>query len=284
MRPVDADRLIEKWEMECGTKTTRGTCEGDCFDCHFPEAIDDLKDAPTIDAVPVPDGGIGELSDGYHTFNGLYYQRMMLFAALVKTYKERAWKSRRHSDGEPCFGGGWFIVGIDTPQGGFTYHYEDKYFDLFDCIELPNGKEWDGHTEDDVTRLLILDAAPVVFINDPFHVVYQAFKELYPDKECEILFDYNVETTDTHERVKGVTIFPDDGSIPQIRIDCEQTIDRITEILAHELAHVALGKPTWDDKELDHGEDFEKTLDAIFDRFNELQGFRADGERKDDGK
>lgn len=123
-----------------------------------------------------------------------------------------------------------------------------------------------------------VDAAPVVFINDPFHVVYQAFKELYPDKECEILFDYNVETTDTHERVKGVTIFPDDGSIPQIRIDCEQTIDRITEILAHELAHVACGKPKWDDRELDHGEDFEKVLDAIFDRFNELQ-VCADGER-----
>lgn len=115
-----------------------------------------IKVLPTVDAVPVPDGGIGELSDGYHTFNGLYYQRMMLFAALVKTYKDRAWKSRRHSDGEPCFGGGWFIVGIDTPQGGFTYHYEDKYFDLFDCVELPNGKEWDGHTEDDVTRLLTL--------------------------------------------------------------------------------------------------------------------------------
>ena len=126
-----------------------------------------------------------------------------------------------------------------------------------------------------------VDAVPVVFINDPFHVVYQAFKELYPDKECEILFDYNVETIDTHERVKGVTIFPDDGSIPQIRIDCEQTIDQISGILAHELAHVALGKPELDDRELDHGEDFEKTLDAIFDRFNELQGFCADGERKD---
>ena len=120
-----------------------------------------IREQPTVDAVPVPDGGIGELSDGYHTFNGLYYQRMMLFAALVKTYKDRAWKSRRHSDGKPCFGGGWFIVGIDTPQGGFTYHYEDKYFDLFDCVELPNGKEWDGHTEDDVTRLLTLDAVPI---------------------------------------------------------------------------------------------------------------------------
>lgn len=129
----------------------------------------DIDETPTVDAVPVPDGGIGELSDGYHTFNGLYYQRMMLFAALVKTYKDRAWKSRRHSDGEPCFGGGWFIVGIDTPQGGFTYHYEDKYFDLFDCVELPNGKEWDGHTEDDVTRLLTLDAVPVTHCIDCKH-------------------------------------------------------------------------------------------------------------------
>ena len=116
---------------------------------------------PTTDAVPVPAGGIGELSDGYHTFNGLYYQRMILFAVLVKTYKDYSWKSRRHSDGEPCFGGGWFIVGIDTPQGSYTYHYEDKYFDLFDCVELSKGKEWDGHTEVDVTRLLSLNAVPV---------------------------------------------------------------------------------------------------------------------------
>ena len=123
--------------------------------------IEVLSNAPTIDAVPVPAGGIGELSDGYHTFNGLYYQRMMLFAVLVKTYKDYSWKSRRHSDGEPCFGGGWFIVGIDTPQGSYTYHYEDKYFDLFDCVELSKGKEWDGHTEVDVTRLLSLNAVPV---------------------------------------------------------------------------------------------------------------------------
>lgn len=138
--------------------------------------------------------------------------------------------------------------------------------------------------ERDIDATPTIDAVPVVFVNDPFHVIYQAFKDLYPDKECEILFDYNVETTDTHERVKGVTIFPDDGSIPQIRIDCEQTIDQISGILAHELAHVALGKPDWEDRELDHGEDFEKVLDAIFDRFNELQGFCADGERRSDGK
>ena len=102
---------------------------------------------------------IGELSDGFHTFNALYEQRMILFAALVKVYKDKAWKSYRHEDGEYCFGGGWFIVGIDTPEGSYTYHYENKYFDLFDCEILKYGKHWDGHTEKDVTRLLSLPAA-----------------------------------------------------------------------------------------------------------------------------
>jgi len=115
-----------------------------------------LDDAPAVDAVRIPPTGIGDLSDGYHTFNGLYHQRLMLFAALVKAYKEKAWKSHRHEDGELCFSGGWFIVGIDTPEGSYTYHYEDKYYDLFDCEELPVGKHWDGHTEKDVTRLLSL--------------------------------------------------------------------------------------------------------------------------------
>ena len=100
---------------------------------------------------------IGELSDGFHTFNSLYEQRMILFAALVKAYKDKAWKSYRHEDGEYCFGGGWFIVGIDTPEGTYTYHYENKYWDMFDCIDLPRAKHWDGHTEADAeTRLMSL--------------------------------------------------------------------------------------------------------------------------------
>lgn len=100
---------------------------------------------------------IGEFSDGYHTFNGLYHQRAILFAALVNAYKGKSWKSWKHEDGELCFGGGWFIVGIDTPLGSYTYHYEEKYWDMFDCAELEVAKYWDGHTEDDAeTRLLSL--------------------------------------------------------------------------------------------------------------------------------
>ena len=99
---------------------------------------------------------IGEFSDGYHTFNSLYDQRLYLFATLVNTYKDISWKSKRHSDNKKCFDGGWFIVGIDTPEGQYTYHYEMKYWDLFDCQELSCAKEFDGHTDKDVGRLLSL--------------------------------------------------------------------------------------------------------------------------------
>ncbi len=99
----------------------------------------------------------GTLSDGCHSFNDLYYQRCVLFATICNLNKEKSWKSKRHNDGEKCFDSDdWFIVGIDTPQGSYTYHYEIKYWDLFDIQELEVGKPWDGHTDKDVTRLLSL--------------------------------------------------------------------------------------------------------------------------------
>ena len=99
---------------------------------------------------------IGDFSDGYHTFNDLYTQRAVLFATIVNQNLDKAWKSHKHEDGEPCFGGGWFIVAVDTPKGSYSYHYEDKYWDIFKCVELPVAKHWDGHTDKDVWRLLLL--------------------------------------------------------------------------------------------------------------------------------
>ena len=103
------------------------------------------------------DFDIGEISDGYHTFNSLYHQRLILFAALVNTYSDISWKTKRHEDGEECFGGGWFLVGIDTPEGSYTYHYKLEDWDLFKWKELCKGKHWDGHTDKDVERLLSLE-------------------------------------------------------------------------------------------------------------------------------
>ena len=102
---------------------------------------------------------IGEFSDGYHTFNQLYHQRAILFATIVNTYPELSWKSLKHEDGSYCFDsdGEWFIVGINTPEGPYTYHYETSdYWDIFHCKELEKAEHWDGHTEEDVTRLLSL--------------------------------------------------------------------------------------------------------------------------------
>ena len=141
-------------EAVCYQLAKRATIDGQPR--AFRRAAKIVADFPAADVRPVPEGGIGEMSDGYHTFNGLYYQRMVLFAALVKAYRSKAWKSWKHEDGELCFGGGWFIVGIDTPQGSYTYHYEDKYWNWFECEELPVAKHWDGHTEEDVTRLMSL--------------------------------------------------------------------------------------------------------------------------------
>ena len=120
--------------------------------CKATIAYDNLNEL--IDAIGLKD--IGDFSDGYHTFNDLYHQRAVLFAALVKAHKDKAWKSWKHEDGEECFGGGWFIVGIDTPMGSYTYHYEEKYWGLFECVALERAKHWDGHTDKDVMRLMSL--------------------------------------------------------------------------------------------------------------------------------
>lgn len=55
----------------------------------------------------------GELSDGYHTFNELYYHRAVLFSVICNQNKDIAWKSKLHSD-ETMYDG-MFIVGINTP-------------------------------------------------------------------------------------------------------------------------------------------------------------------------
>ena len=104
----------------------------------------------------IGDGNLGNFSDGYHTFNELYHHRACLFSVICKTFKGRAWKSKLHHTGDMY--DGMFIVGIDTPKGQATYHYDiDPYWDMFDVIELEKAPEWDGHTPDDaIERIMSL--------------------------------------------------------------------------------------------------------------------------------
>ena len=106
------------------------------------QVVDVICNSPSIDVAPVI---TGETSDGYHTFNELYHHRAVLFSVIVKAFPDRAWKSRKHHDGTMY--DGMFIVGIETPDGQATYHYDvDPYWDMFKCKELEYAPEWDGHT------------------------------------------------------------------------------------------------------------------------------------------
>lgn len=117
----------------------------------------------------------GSTSDGYHTFDELYRYRMLYNAALfnewaarteyVKTVDEWALhrangvvtdvhKSWCHSDGEQCFGGGWFVVSAQLPNGQITNHYPAENWKYFRIPIRPRAAEWDGHTpEEAATRL-----------------------------------------------------------------------------------------------------------------------------------
>ena len=99
-----------------------------------------------------------DTSDGYHTFKELYEFRKIYNAVLFNEWtiagKYEVHKSKKHGDGEECFGGGWFIMMATLPTGQISNHYELKDWDLFDCEERELADKWDGHTSQDVlTRL-----------------------------------------------------------------------------------------------------------------------------------
>ena len=101
---------------------------------------------------------IGEISDGYHTFNELYDYRKLYNAAffniLALCTSIPVIKSKHHNDGEECFGGGWFIVMAELPTGQISNHYELKDWDLFNVPEVQNAWEWDRHTPQEAAKRL----------------------------------------------------------------------------------------------------------------------------------
>lgn len=96
----------------------------------------------------------GQISDGYYTFDELYNHRMILFSIICNTYKNKAWKSWLHDDGTMF--DDYFIVGIETLEGMFTYHYHKDHWNKFNVKELDKAPVWDGHTADDIIRLYSL--------------------------------------------------------------------------------------------------------------------------------
>ena len=106
-----------------------------------------------------------DVSDGWHTFGGLYNQRLYLWAALVNAYSDKAWKTKRDENGKAWFDDSddindpenHFLVTISTPAGDYGYHYHNKDWDMFHCKEIDKAKPFDGYTDKDVDRILSLE-------------------------------------------------------------------------------------------------------------------------------
>jgi len=166
-----------------------------------------LAKARIVNVVEVPKTGIGDLSDGYHTFNELYHHRAVLFSVICNMFPDKAWKSKLHDTGDMFEG--MFIVGIETPEGQATYHYDiDPYWDMFKVKELDRAPTWDGHTpEDAINRISRLSNK-------------QATWRLETDEECpDFMFklvvcsECNQKANDTYKfcpncgtAMKGLTV------------------------------------------------------------------------------
>lgn len=93
------------------------------------------------------------------------------------------------------------------------------------------------------------------FKNDPFAILCKAFRNLYPEKEYECVWDNrNMETEEG--TAYGLTQFSEDRP-PRIEVNPELQIFDAVEILGHELAHVAVGV------EHEHDEVWEQAFDSI---------------------
>lgn len=113
------------------------------------ESEDNLKQIAqnAIDNYNNKNNSVGDLSDGYHTFDELYYHRCVLFSLICNQNNHIAWKSKKHYTGDMY--DDMFIVGINTQYGQVTYHYNLKYWDMFNVPELENAPEWDGSSPSD---------------------------------------------------------------------------------------------------------------------------------------
>lgn len=94
---------------------------------------------------------VGEVSDGFHTFNELYRHRNTLFLALMKTMPHLSWISLKHDDGSGY--DDWFIAGMHLPTGDVTYHIFIGFWTAAVATGakvLDRAPKWDGHTSADV--------------------------------------------------------------------------------------------------------------------------------------
>lgn len=105
--------------------------------------VDDRGDLVPKDNAP------DDTSDGFHTFAELYEHRRALTTVLatIAAINGDSWRSKAHHPDDSTIFDGYFIVGIELPDGTVTYHYPLSDWDKFDVVqELEHAPKWDGAT------------------------------------------------------------------------------------------------------------------------------------------
>ena len=129
------------------------------------------------------------------------------FNLLARSGQVEVCKSRRHSDGEKCFGSDdWFIVMAILPTGQVSNHYESKYWDLFDVPERETAFEYDGHTpneaSDRLEKYLKLPRHGMTFEQALERLkLGRKIKRIDWGKKYICMFDVNILMIDTGQKV-----------------------------------------------------------------------------------
>lgn len=104
--------------------------------------------------------------------------------------------------------------------------------------------------------------------NDPIYILVKIFENTHPDKKAQIDF---VSDMKKNTNAYGETCWADDGNV-YIQIDIETPMNGLIEVLAHELAHLAVGA------DAEHNKEWENEFRKLGERLNqamELIGSRG---------
>ena len=151
----------------------------------------------------------------------------------------------------------WLFDGTDTMEGvvALLYTMAWAFAEARERLKM--------YEETRLSPLDLKDRLIAPFQNDMFAMVWSAFKKLYPDKDCEIYWEPQIRDEEDGKPVYGLTDFADDGSVAVFVKPSLEVADAV-EILAHELAHVAVG--------VEHGHDeaWQGAFDKIFEEYNRI--------------
>lgn len=156
-----------------------------------------------------------------------------------------------------CATSEWLFDGIETIEGVVALLYTMAW------AFAENRERLKMYEEAKLSPMELKDHMVTPFQNDMFAIVWQAFKNLYPDKDCQVYWEPQIRDEEDGKPVYGLTDFGDDGTVSVFVKPSLEVADAV-EILAYELAHVAVGI------EHDHDEVWQEAFDKIFDEYNRI--------------